>query len=380
MTSRERLLAAYARRPVDRMPCSPRLWAWLLERYGAAGPDEYLRCAAEFDFDPHYTEHIFPLPYNLSCAQCELPGVEQLREERTENGYTVLRRVFRTTEGELTDETRFPPADASYGIDPNPIRTEYLVKSPEDLKRLPYLIPDKGQADFAAFHAVERKFGERGLVMVNIFSPLCHRAGDVYPMEELMMAALDDRPFFDALLDLFHREMMTEVRACLRAGILHIFCNWYYNSLSAGWSPRIWEEAFAPHLVELASSVHAAGGTVNFYDDGKCMPLLELFADCGIDVLQTLCPPPVGDVNLAEAKRRIGGRVCLMGHVDLLYVIQRGTPELIEETVRKAIETAGPTGFILGTSDSIRNGTPLENVQAYFAAAKKYGACDTNRR
>jgi len=376
MTSRERLLAAYARKPVDRVPCSPRLWAWLLERYGAAGPDQLLQCAAEFDFDPHHTEHIFPLPYNLLCPRCKLPGVEERREERVENGYTVLRRVFRTPEGELTDETRFPPADAAYGIDPNPIRTEHLVKSPEDLQQLAHLIADKEQADFAAFHAVERKFGERGLVLVNIFSSLCHRAGDVYPMEDLMMAALDNRPFFDALLDLFQREMMAEIHACLRAGIMHIFCNWYFNSLSTGWSPQIWKDVFAPQLVELADAVHAAGGTVNFYDDGKCMPLLETFADCSIDVLQTLCPPPVADVDLAEAKRRIGDRVCLMGHTDLFYVIQRGTPALIDDTVRQAIEIAGTTGFILGTSDSIRNGTPLENVQAYFSAARKYGVCD----
>lgn len=62
-----------------------------------------------------------------------------------------------------------------------------------------------------------------------------------------------------------------------------------------------------------------------------------------------------------------------MGYVDLLYVIQRGTPKLIERTVREAIDTAGPTGFILGSSDSIRDGTPMENVRAYFEAAREYG-------
>jgi uroporphyrinogen decarboxylase len=192
-------------------------------------------------------------------------------------------------------------------------------------------------------------------------------------MEELMMDYHGNRPFFDELLGIFQREMMDEVRAALKAGVRHLFANWYYNSMSAGWSPAIWKEVFAPHLKEMTSAVHAAGGTVNFYDDGKCMPIVELLADCGIDVLQTLTPPPVGDVDLAEVKKRIGRRVCLMGYVDLLYVIQRGTPELIDRTVHEAIETAGPTGFILGTSDSIRDGTPVENVHAYFDAARKYG-------
>ena len=64
-----------------------------------------------------------------------------------------------------------------------------------------------------------------------------------------------------------------------------------------------------------------------------------------------------------------------MGYMDLIYVIQRGTPELIEKEVKKAIEIGAPGGgFILGSSDSIREGTPEENVRAYFDAARKYGS------
>jgi len=288
----------------------------------------------------------------------------------------VVRRTFETPEGTLTDVTRYPPADdRRYGISPNPFRVEYLVKTPDDLKALRHLVPEKPVADFEHFHAVEKRFGERGLVQANIFSSLCHRAGDVYAMEELMVAFYDDRAFFDALIGMYQEEMMREVRACLDDGILHLFANWYYNSLSAGWSPRIWQEVFAPQLTEMTSVVHAAGGTVNLYDDGKLMGLIDVVADCDVDVLQTLTPPPVGDVDLAEVKRRIGDRVCLMGYTDLLYVIQKGTPDLIDRTVREAVEIAAPGGgFILGTSDSIRDGTPIENVRAYFDAARKYGA------
>ncbi len=49
----------------------------------------------------------------------------------------------------------------------------------------------------------------------------------------------------------------------------------------------------------------------------------------------------MGDVDLAEAKRRIGNEVCLMGYGDMLYVIKMGTPR--------------------------------ENVRTYFEAAQKYG-------
>jgi len=82
----------------------------------------------------------------------------------------------------------------------------------------------------------------------------------------------------------------------------------------------------------------------------------------------------MGDVDLEKVKNDIGDRVCLKGNIDLLNVIKRGTPELIREKVKEAIQIASPGGgFILSTSDSIREGTPLENVKTYFKAAREYG-------
>ena len=64
----------------------------------------------------------------------------------------------------------------------------------------------------------------------------------------------------------------------------------------------------------------------------------------------------------------------IKGYIDLIYVVQQGTPELIDRTVREAMEIAKPGGgFIIGSSDSFREGTSWENVRAYFEACKKYG-------
>lgn len=377
MTSRQRLLAAYAHKPVDKTPCSPRMNAWMNEYYGSADLPTVLRAAREFDFDPHVVRAVYNSAVSINSPRnlAPLPRVEYRTEQTTAGAYRVLRRVFQTPDGELTDVTCSPPAgDRTYGISPNPFRTEYLIKDAGDLKRVHWLSRDPATVSLAPYFETETKAGENALVMLNVMSSLCHRAGDAYPMTDLMAMYYEDRAFFDELLDIGRREMFAEIDAALKAGVKHFFANWYYNSLSAGWSPKIWQSVFAPELTEMADRIHAQGGTLNFYDDGKCMPLLETFADTGIDALQTLVPPPVGDVDLAEAKRRIGARVCLMGHIDLLYVIQRGTPEIIEQAVKDALVIGGEGGgFILGTSDSIRDGTPLENVRAYFEAARKYG-------
>lgn len=376
MTSRERLLAAYEHKPVDRVPCSPRVWAWMGAYYGDTDHRTLLRMTDEFGFDPHVNVGVYPSPVGLTPnVNFDLPQVEISAVEEPPSGrLRVVRRVFKTPARELTDVTKLPPPDdRSFGVSPNPVRTEFLVKERDDLEALRYLMPDPAAVSLEPYFAAERLFGERGLVSLNIMSPVCHRAGDAVAMEDLMVAFHQDREFFDALMGMFHDQMMAEVEHALEAGVRHFFANWYYNSMSAGWSPTIWRESFAPRLAAMCDRVHAAGGTVNLYDDGKFMPVAELMAEAGIDVLQTLTPPPVGDADLAELKRTLGDRVCLMGYVDLIHVVQRGTPELIDDTVKEALETAGPTGFILGSSDSFREGTPAENIRAYFEAARRYG-------
>jgi uroporphyrinogen-III decarboxylase len=152
-----------------------------------------------------------------------------------------------------------------------------------------------------------------------------------------------------------------------------VFGSWYYNSLSAGWSPAMYRELFLPQLRAQVALTHRYGALYDYYDDGKVRGIADMVAAAGVDCFETLTPPPVGDCDLAALKQSIGDRVCLKGYTDLLYVIKHGTPELVERTVREACETAGPTGFILGTSDSIREGTPRENVETYFRAAREYG-------
>jgi uroporphyrinogen-III decarboxylase len=189
-----------------------------------------------------------------------------------------------------------------------------------------------------------------------------------------MVDYYDDRAFFDRMMTIWFDKMMAETQAVLERGAKIIFGSWYYTSLSVGWSPAIFREVFLPMIKAHAALIHSYGAMYDYYDDGKCMGIVDMIQEAGVDVFETLTPPPVGDVDLAEVKRRIGDRVCLKGYGDLLYVIKMGAPQDVEDMVKRAMEIAAPGGgFIFGTSDSIREGTPRENVRVYFEAARKYG-------
>jgi uroporphyrinogen decarboxylase len=221
---------------------------------------------------------------------------------------------------------------------------------------------------------MERLIGDLGLVEMTLNPPLDHFLGDARGLPQLMIDYYEDRAFFDRQLAFFSEYGLALLKAALEQGVRTVFHTWYYASMSAGWSPAIFRECFVPIMRRHADRVHAYDGIYHVYDDGKMMRTLGDYVDAGADVVETLTPPPVGDVDLAEAKRLYGDRTCLKGYVDLLYVLKMGTVEDVVRSVRTAIEVAAPGGgFILGTSDSIREGTPAENVRAYFETAHKYG-------
>jgi uroporphyrinogen decarboxylase len=80
-------------------------------------------------------------------------------------------------------------------------------------------------------------------------------------------------------------------------------------------------------------------------------------------------------MDIAEVKKRYGGRICLMGNIDLHYTLTRGTPEETEAEVKRRIEEVGPGGgYILASANSLTAYCKPENVLAMNRALLKYGA------
>ncbi len=377
MTGRERLLAAIRHREPDRVPVSPRIAAFLSVYYGSSSWMHHLKAAQEFGFEI-CTPVASPMPafiYSPPLVYRYLPQeVKVTQRIQEQDGGVTVWRTFETPAGRLSDETFLAPPGREYGVSPSPVKREHLLKERDDLERLRYIMPDPGCPNLRDYDEIARIIGDAGLVEVTLNPPLDHFLGDARGLPQLMMDYYLDRPFFDQMVALFQDYSLAVLKAVLEHGVQYIFGTWYYASLSAGWSPAIVRECFMPIVRQHAELVHRYEGIYHVYDDGKMMSTLGDYVDAGADIIETLTPPPVGDIDLAKAKHLYGERTCLKGYVDLLYVLKMGTPDLVEKTVRQAIEVAAPGGgFILGTSDSIREGTPLENIKAYFETARRYG-------
>ncbi len=271
MTPRQRILSAIRHEEPDRVPISPRIWAFLRGYYGADTWLEELHGAEEFGYDPwvHVPSPV-PTLLQVALAYPDLPDELRVRQEvEQQRGGILVRRAFETPAGRLTDETFCPPPGSEYGINPSPIKRAHLIKTPDDLEALRHILPDPARLSFQSYHAIAQALGERGFVDMTMNLPLDHFLGDARGMEQLMMDYYLDRPFFDRMLAFFQTYGLALLKAALEQGVHAIFGTWYYASLSAGWSPRIFRECFAPLIRQQADLVHQYNGIYGIYDDGR---------------------------------------------------------------------------------------------------------------
>ena len=94
------------------------------------------------------------------------------------------------------------------------------------------------------------------------------------------------------------------------------------------------------------------------------MPLLEGYAEAGVDVLIGVDPHRW---DLESVKSRVGDQVCLWGGVNGHLTVEMGSQAEVRNEVHRAMQVLAPGGgFILSPVDNVRENTPLamENVQA----------------
>jgi hypothetical protein len=142
-------------------------------------------------------------------------------------------------------------------------------------------------------------------------------------------------------------------------------------------SPEFYQKFVLPFEEDIAKSIREQGIFVYTHTCGKISDRLEKMAESGVSGIECLDPPPLGDVRLSDAKRRIGHKVFIKGNIDPVNILLYGDKKTVEQDVKKRIEIGKPGGgYILSTACSIAPYTRKENIQLLSKAAKKFGLYD----
>jgi uroporphyrinogen-III decarboxylase len=203
------------------------------------------------------------------------------------------------------------------------------------------------------------------------FSQLCEAVG----VDEALVALKDDPSRVKSCLDALCAGTVELMTGCVAAGADAVLISSAYAG-GAILSPRQYREFVLPFEARVVSGFKARcpGTPVYTHTCGAIGDRLELLEETGTAGIDTLDPPPLGDVDLAEAKRRVGDRLFLKGNVDPVGTMLLGTPGAVRADAARRIAIGAPGGgYVLSTACSVPPGAPPDNVRQLWVAAEGTG-------
>jgi uroporphyrinogen decarboxylase len=130
-------------------------------------------------------------------------------------------------------------------------------------------------------------------------------------------------------------------------------------------SRAMYEQFVLPYERTLVDHIHEAGVKAYTHTCGAIGDRLELMQATGIDGIDTMDPPPLGDTDLADAKQRVGDTMFLKGNLDSVNVLLRGTVEQCRQSARERLQAAkAGGGYILSSACSVAPHVPPANLLA----------------
>jgi hypothetical protein len=381
MTSKQRFLAVLNGTMPDRMPVTTHhLMPSFLEKYHAGIPnDEFFEI---FKLDPilWVNAHMPDRSAGAVYDSTHVPGYlephrtvsDQWRvvsETIPHDKYATTRYTFVTPDRNLT--TVLQSNEHTSWV------SERLIKQKSDIDIIAKYAT-KPLCDVGEVNRQADEYGERGMVRGTVAcfdvygQPGCWQDASVlFGIEQLIMETYDDPEWVHAFLQILFDRKKTFLESTLgaRFDIMELGGG---DASTTVISPTIFDDFVAPYDSRLIDTAHAAGQRIVYHTCGGMMPILENIADMKTDAMETFTPAAMGgDTILAEAKKRIGNRVCMIGGFDQFHFLTGCTPETTRQAVRDCFSAAGEGGrYILCPSDHFFDAEP-ELLEAFADEARK---------
>jgi len=259
-------------------------------------------------------------------------------------------------------------AEIKYPEDESPMASKPAVRTSDDIRSLKVPDPDKdGRLPvwLDAIKILKEEVGDEFAVFGSLNAPF-QAAAQLLGITQTCMHLYRNPDLVRELLDLTTEVVVSFMRAEIRAGADAIVLGDAISSPTVI-SPKHFEQFSFPHIREV---IRQAGGQVPFilHICGDATRIIDKMVETGTRYLEL-----DSYVDLAQVRKKHGNSIGIIGNVSPTLLLT-GTPEVVEETCRKAIEAAGLTGaYILGSGCELPKNTPHINLDTMVSAAGKYG-------
>jgi len=381
MNSRERLMAAFDHKIPDRVP-----WSGLITDYFINFHKSELGDMDTSDFLKEAGADIF----NWLGMEARSPGVEVqtynesglVEKDKSGNWLTefynyignidyyknnsgITKRVFITPLGELTATFTYTQESHTVFI------SEFPIKKGEDYKIFIYMIESLEYKDLGKyFTEMEDEIGRSGINAAVLHSTPAYELIQCFMgMERFHYFFFDYQKetleLMDKILKKFTQCYETYAKTSIPAIVIP------EDASTTLYSPAFFDKYLNPAINKYCRIINNKDKISVIHACGHLDGLKESFSRIDVDCIESVSPPPTGDVSIKEFKKSLP-EVCIMGGIPANYYLselddfKRYVGELI-------LENKDRGNFILSSGDSVPADAKIENIRSIPGLIDKYG-------
>ena len=203
----------------------------------------------------------------------------------------------------------------------------------------------------AALEAVQRLAPDVS-IHVEVFSPFTHLM-ELFGYEQALMALVDAPQLCHEALAIFTKNVLAQVQLYGEHRPDAILVSSAFAG--AGFISRpMYREFVMPYEDEIFQAIRRSGCPSYVHTCGAIGDRLDLMAETAVDGIDTLDPPPLGTVDLAQAKAEYGRRFFFKGNLDAVNEMLHADDATFERAVEDRLRIGKPgSGYILSSACSV---------------------------
>ncbi len=263
-----------------------------------------------------------------------------------------------------------------YFRNPSGSYTEVIERPLEDEKKLDsYKIPDPyNERRYESSRQIIEEYGKDYWIVGAIPCTIFEVSWGLRGLDKFMMDMVSNKDFAHALMDKVMEFPLAAGRKLMELGVDML---WTGDdvAMQTGMmiSLSLWREYLKPRYAKLYREFKKLNPTIKiaYHSCGNCEAILDEMYEIGLDIIN---PIQAAAMNPGYIKKRYGKKLALWGTLDEQRVLPFGTSDEVKAEVERLIKNcARGGGFILAPVHNIQADTSIENILAFYEAAKEYG-------
>ena len=247
------------------------------------------------------------------------------------------------------------------------------VQTVEDIDKYPFPVVDApGRFRFA--QETIAKYGKDFGIIGDLECAIYETSWYLVGLEKLLMDMAMEEPYVDALFDRVAGITTETGLRLIDCGVDMLWCGDDFGTQTGLiMDPDMFDRYFAPRIKKMFSAFRAANTNIKiaWHSCGSITPIIPKFIELGLDYLNPLQPLATG-MDAENINKLFGKKINYFGAICVQDLLPNGTPEKIKSEVKRIAGILGNGGgYILAPAHNIQDDTPVENVLAFFEAAKE---------